>query len=77
MYIVEIHSDGEGLAQPMEQVRTWLDHQKIQPSVFRLSLAPGGTIFRLEFKATSDAEAFAGAFAGQVTEDERRGAVAA
>ena len=77
MYVVEFRHDGDGLAEPMADIRTWLDHQRIQPSVFRLSLMPGGTMFHLEFKAAIDAEAFAQAFAGQVIGGERPGAVAA
>jgi hypothetical protein len=77
MYIVEVRHGGDGLAAPMAEIRTWLDDQQMQPSVFRLSLAAGGTIFRLEFKAATDAEAFAHAFGGQVIGDERTGAVAA
>ena len=77
MYIVEVRLGGDGLAQPMADIRTWLDHQRIQPSVFRISLMPGGTIFHLEFKAASDAEVFAQAFGGQVIGDERSGPVAA
>jgi hypothetical protein len=77
MYIVEVRLGGDGLAQPMADIRTWLDHQRIQPSVFRISLMPGGTIFHLEFKAASDAEVFAQAFGGQVIGDERSGTVAA
>jgi hypothetical protein len=77
MYIVEFRHEGDGLAEPMAQIRTWLDHQRIQPSVFRLSLAIDGTTFRLEFKAASDAEAFAHAFGGQFIADERPGTVAA
>ena len=77
MYVVEFRHDGDGLAEPMADIRTWLDHQRIQPSVFRLSLMPGGTMFHLEFKTASDAEAFAEAFDGQVIRDKRPGAVAA
>ena len=73
MYVVELCQQGDGLAEPMAQIRTWLDHQQIQPSVFRLSLVPEGTVFRLEFKAASEAEAFARAFGGQVITDERPG----
>jgi hypothetical protein len=71
MYAVEIHHNGDGLAEPMEQMQTWLDNEHVQPSVFRLSLIPGGTIFRLEFNALSEAEAFARAFDGRVIGDER------
>ena len=77
MYVVEFRHDGDGLAEPMAKIRTWLDRERIQPSVFRLSLILGATIFRLEFKAATEAEAFARAFGGQVCEDERTGAVAA
>jgi hypothetical protein len=76
-YIAEIHHNGDGLAEPMEQIRTWLNHAHSQPSVFRLSLIPGGTIFRLEFNAVSEAEAFARAFGGQVIGGERAGSLAA
>ena len=77
MYVVEFRHDGDGLAEPMADIRTWLDHQRIQPSVFRLSLMPEGTIFHLEFRAASDAEALAHVFGGQVIADERPGTVAA
>jgi len=77
MYIVEISHEGDALAEPMTQIRTWLDHEHIQPSVSRLSLLPGGTVFRLEFNIVCEAEAVPRAFVGQVIEDERAGAVAA
>lgn len=38
MYIVEIRHNGDGLAEPMAQIRTWLVHQQIEPDVFRFSL---------------------------------------
>jgi hypothetical protein len=77
MYIVEVRRDGDELAAPMSEMRSWLDNERIQLSVFRLSLIPGGTIFRLEFKAVSEAEVFARVFAGEVIADERTGAIAA
>jgi hypothetical protein len=72
MYVVEIHHNGDGLVEPMEQIRTWLDHEHIQPSVFRLSLITGGTVLRVEFNAMSGAEAFARAFGGQVIRGHER-----
>jgi hypothetical protein len=71
MYIVEFRHNGDGLAEPMAQIRTWLDHRQIQPSVFRLSLITEGTMFRLEFKNLGEAEAFAQAFGGQLIGDDR------
>jgi hypothetical protein len=66
MHIVEVRRDGDGLAAPMAQMRTWLDGRGIQPTVFRMSLIPGGTIFRLEFRAANEAGAFARALGGRV-----------
>lgn len=77
MYTVEIRCDGDGLVEPMEEIRTWLDRKRIQPSLFRLSLVSGATIFRVEFNAARDADAFAQAFAGQVIGGDGTGAVAA
>ena len=77
VHIVEVHRDGEELAAPTAQMRNWLDNEHIQPTIFRMSLLPGGTIFRVEFKAASEAEAFPRAFAGRVIRDARAGTIAA
>ena len=77
MYAVEFFHEGDGLAEPMEQIRTWLDHEHVQPSIFRLSLVRGGKIFRLDFNAVSEAEAFLQAFGGRVIGGERTDSVAA
>ncbi len=66
MYTVEVFRGGDGLAAPLHQMRTWLDGMHIEPVVFRLSIIPGGTIFRVEFRVASEAEAFASALAGKV-----------
>ena len=66
MYTVEVFRGGVGLAVPMNQMRTWLDGKGIEPVIFRLSLIPGGTIFRVEFRLASEAEAFASALPGKV-----------
>jgi hypothetical protein len=71
MFIVEFFHQSDGLAKPMGRIRAWLDHERVQPSVFRLSLIPGGTIFRLEFDDVREAKAFARAFEGRVIGDER------
>ena len=72
MFIVEFFNQGDGLAGPMEQMRTWLDNEHVQPSVFRLSPIPGGTVFRMEFNAIREAEAFARAFSAQVIRERER-----
>ena len=71
MYIVEVRRNGEDLAMPLDKMWTWLDNKRIQPSVFRLSIIPEGTILRLEFSALNEAEAFAGAFGGQIDESSK------
>ena len=65
-HIVEVHQYGDGLAAPMSQMREWLDAQNIEPTLFRLSLIPGGTVFRLEFRSRTEAARFADAFGGQI-----------
>jgi hypothetical protein len=70
MYVVEIHWQGDELAEPMGQVQVWLDNQHIEPSVFRLSLVAGSTIFRVEFKTVRDAQMLARAFGGELIADE-------
>lgn len=77
MYIVQLRHDGDGLAEPMAQIRTWLDHQGIQPDAFRLSVVAGGTIFCLEFKTANAADAFVRAFGGKVMGVESTGSVVA
>jgi hypothetical protein len=66
VHIVDVRSSGDDLAAPLNQMRTWLDGRRIEPVVFRLSLIPGGTIFRMEFRAAGEARAFARAFGGTI-----------
>jgi hypothetical protein len=66
MQVVEVRCSGDELAAPMNQMRTWLDGRHIEPAVFRLSIIPKGTIFRVEFRAASEARAFARALGGKV-----------
>jgi hypothetical protein len=67
MHIVEIRRDGDDLAGPAAQMRTFLDGIGIQPSMFRVSLVPGGPLFRVEFTVLRQAVAFARAFDGKIT----------
>ena len=66
MYIVEVRRGGDDLAGPMNQMRTWLDAKRVEPVVFQLSIIPGGTVFRVEFRSAREATAFARALAGRV-----------
>jgi hypothetical protein len=65
MHIVNVRRADGRLAETMSQMRNWLDHREIRPSLFDLQRA----CYRLEFVMASDAVAFAGAFGGSVVED--------
>lgn len=70
MYIVEVVRAAEGLAAPMSGMRTWLDHHQVQPALFEFALLPDRVIrFRLQFRTSAEAAAFARAFEGEVLDD--------
>jgi hypothetical protein len=66
MHIVEVRRRN-ALAAAMGQMRSWLDNQRIQPSLFEIAFFPGReSRFRLQFKKLSDAVTFASSFDGEV-----------
>ena len=66
MHVVEVRRNGDGLAGPMAEMREWLDNKHIEPTLFRLSLIPGGTVFQTEFQSLTEAAFFAHAFSGHI-----------
>ena len=67
MPAVEIRRFGEGVSEPMLQMRAWLGRHRIQPALIQFSFHPGKDIrFRLTFCAAGEAAAFAQAFQGEV-----------
>jgi hypothetical protein len=67
MHIVEVRRRNADLAAAMAQMRTWLDNQAIEPSLFEIAFLPGReSRFRLQFKELSDAVTFASSFEGEV-----------
>lgn len=59
-------------------MRTWLDHNRAEASVFELAFLPGREIrLRLQFKEARDALAFASVFEGDVVVDDTAGNLAA
>jgi hypothetical protein len=77
MHAVEIRRVGEGVSEPMLQMRTWIDRHCIQPALIRLSFHPGKEIrFRLTFESAGEAAVFAEAFGGEVLRGSDTGAVA-
>jgi len=68
LYIVEVGSRGD-LGAAMSNMRTWLDHHRSQPVIFR-QVAGDGTVFRLEFADETEAVAFVGTFGGRLIRPE-------
>src|SRR5438552_7674814 len=60
LYIVEVGSFGGDLGAAMSNMRTWLDHHRSQPVVFRQVPTNNGATFRLEFASEGEALAFVG-----------------
>jgi hypothetical protein len=66
VYTVKVCRDGDELAGPMAQMRTWLDSKGIEPILFRMLLTRAATIFLIEFRTAPEARAFARALGGTV-----------
>jgi hypothetical protein len=58
--------DEKALTARMNAMREWLDHRRVEPSVFRYTFDPPGLLYRVDFRTKSDAVAFANQFGGQV-----------
>lgn len=69
MYIVEVGSSGRNLGTMMSNMRTWLDHNRSQPIMFR-QMARDGAAFRLEFRSEGEALAFVSTFGGRLIRPE-------
>ena len=67
MHIVEVCRPSAALTAAMAQMRTWLDHHRVEPAVFEVAFLPGAQIrFRVQFKEARDALVFARVFEGIV-----------
>ena len=64
--IVEVLVKNSVLGDTMAQMRTWLDRMGYAPVVFQLAHARRGAVFRIEFAAAAEADAFALAFDGRL-----------
>ena len=65
-YTVEVRLIGGNFITSMTQMRTWLDHQRIEPDAFRHSSGGAGVTFRVDFKLEVEAAEFARAFGGRL-----------
>jgi hypothetical protein len=62
MEIVEVRRNGYSIAVEMNQMRDWLDTQRIEPLLFQFK----GVVLSLGFENEGEAAAFADAFDGRV-----------
>jgi hypothetical protein len=65
-YTVEVRLIGGDTVAFMSDMRSWLDHNRVEPAGFRYSLGTPATSFRVEFKIEEDAISFANAFGGRI-----------
>lgn len=65
-YIVEISVSDRGLVASMAEMRTWLDHRRIEPNGFRHRRENFCIMFHVDFNSEPDAVGFARAFGGRV-----------
>jgi hypothetical protein len=66
-YIVEVCVHGHELVNAMTEMRTWLDHWRIEPHGFRQRRDGASIMFQIDFNNEPDAIGFAQAFDGRVT----------
>ncbi len=67
MHIVEVRRQGADLGNVMAQMRTWVDHHRIEPHLFEVAFVSGGEVrFQIQFQTIRDASAFAHVFEGEV-----------
>ena len=66
LYTVEVRLIGGEFMTSMAEMRTWLNHRRIEPDAFRHSPGGAGVTFRVDFKIESEATEFARAFGGRL-----------
>ncbi len=66
MYSTEIRFVAGQFVDRMNEMRTWLDSRRVEPSVFRYDHVAGGVVIRVEFAAEAEATAFAAEFGGSL-----------
>lgn len=66
LFTVEVRLIGGDFVTALTQMRTWLDHRRIEPDAFRHSAGGAGVTFRVEFKVESEAAQFARTFGGRL-----------
>jgi len=76
MFPVEVSlAERDKLVETIEAMRTWLDHKRFEPAVFRYSFAHSWILFQVDFVIEAEAAEFARAFGGKLVDLGRRMAV--
>lgn len=68
-------ADENKLAATIEAMRTWLDHKRYEPTVFRYGFGGPRIVFQVDFAVEAEAIEFAKAFGGVVAALGKRMAV--
>ncbi len=65
-YLVEVSVSHGALVSSMAEMRTWLDHRRIEPQGFRHRRNGADIMVHVDFGSEPDAIGFAQAFGGRV-----------
>ena len=65
-YVAEVPIAEDDLHEQMNRMRAWLDHQRFEPSSFRLWRSDDRQVVRVLFTARNEAMAFAAEFGGSL-----------
>jgi hypothetical protein len=65
-YLVEVCVSDRGLVDSMAEMRTWLDHRRIEPNGFRHCRDSARIMCQVDFNSEPDATGFARAFGGRM-----------
>ena len=57
-YRVQVCLGGESVGARVAAIWSWIDHQKIDPPVFRYRMTDDEIVLQLDFTRPNDAEAF-------------------
>jgi hypothetical protein len=66
LYSVQLRLEDGDIGSQMTEMRFWLDLHRFEPDVFQYRMEADAVVFRVEFKASSEAAAFAEAFGGSL-----------
>jgi hypothetical protein len=64
--VAEVSVSEDDLDDRMNRMRAWLDHQRFQPSSFRLQRVGDRQVLRVLFKTADEAAAFVSEFGGSL-----------